>query len=77
MTPVAQALDRCLRLMSRGAPHPDDAEAWHRTQVEAAKLLAREGDRPRGGAVAALRFFALPIVLGTLIGLFLCLLKGL
>ncbi len=43
LSPIASALDRCLTLMDRAAPHPDDRHAWHTTQRIAA-LLRRAHD---------------------------------
>lgn len=50
MTPTADALDRCLRLMLRGTPHPDDAPAWRDHIRQASIILDRE--QPKAEAPA-------------------------
>jgi hypothetical protein len=44
-TPVA-ALDRCIRLMLRGTPHPDDRDIWHTTRREASIIADRHDAQP-------------------------------
>ena len=45
MITLAQALDACLRLMDRGAPHPDDRALWHDTRRQASTILAQHAAR--------------------------------
>lgn len=40
--PLASALDRCLHLMTRAAPHPFDTDEWRDTIRQASMILARE-----------------------------------
>lgn len=44
--PVASALDRCLTLMTRAAPHPLDTDTWHDTIRQASIILARHAEPP-------------------------------
>ena len=41
-TTPSDALDACLRLMLRAAPHPDDAELWRDTIRTASIILDRQ-----------------------------------
>ncbi len=71
LSPIASALDRCLTLMDRAAPHPDDRDAWHTTQRIAALLLARSADidsTRRKIFLGDLTLLALSLALGLTLG---------
>lgn len=70
MTPVQSALDHCLTLMSRAAPHPMDADIWHDTIRQASITLARSAadEPPRKSFWIAGSIYAMGATLGYIIG---------